>query len=79
MLGKVRTNTQQRSEVISVADIFRAKVVDVESESLMIELTGNQSKLEAFLNLLDGYEILELARTGITGLSRGSKDITYFD
>lgn len=79
MLVKVRTNTQQRSEVISVADIFRAKVVDVESESLMIELTGNQSKLEAFLNLLDGYEILELARTGITGLSRGSKDITYFD
>ena len=79
MLVKVRTNTQQRSEVISVADIFRAKIVDVESESLMIELTGNQSKLEAFLNLLDGYEILELARTGITGLSRGSKDITYFD
>lgn len=79
MLVKVRTNTQQRSEIISVADIFRAKIVDVESESLMIELTGNQSKLEAFLNLLDGYEILELARTGITGLSRGSKDITYFD
>lgn len=79
MLVKVRTNAQQRSEVISVADIFRAKIVDVESESLMIELTGNQSKLEAFLNLLDGYEILELARTGITGLSRGSKDITYFD
>lgn len=79
MLVKVRTNAQQRSEVISVADIFRAKIVDVESESLMIEMTGNQSKLEAFLNLLDGYEILELARTGITGLSRGSKDITYFD
>ena len=63
--------------MISVADIFRAKIVDVEQDSLMIELTGNQSKLEAFLNLLDGYEILELARTGITGLSRGSKDITY--
>jgi acetolactate synthase-1/3 small subunit len=45
----------------------------------MLELTGNQSKLEAFLNLLDGYEILELARTGITGLSRGMKDITFID
>ena len=62
-----------------MADIFRAKIVDVENDSLMVELTGNQSKLEAFLNLLDGYEILELARTGITGLSRGSKDVTYID
>ena len=54
-------------------------IVDVENDSLIIELTGNQSKLEAFLNLLDGYEILELARTGITGLLRGSKDVTYID
>ena len=62
---KVRANAAERAEIISVADIFRAKIVDVETGSLMIELTGNQSKLEAFLNLLDGYEILELARTGI--------------
>ena len=68
-----------RADIISVADIFRARIVDVENNSLMIELTGNQSKLEAFLNLLDRYEILELARTGITGLARGSKDITYID
>lgn len=77
IMVKVRVNAQQRTEVISIADIFRAKIVDVEKESLMVELTGNQSKLEAFLNLLDGYEILELARTGITGLSRGIKDVTY--
>ena len=76
---KVRADKTERSEIRSVADIFRAKIVDVENDSLMIELTGNQSKLEAFLNLLDGYEILELARTGITGLSRGSKDVTYID
>ena len=76
---KVRADKTERSEIISVAEIFRAKIVDVENDSLMIELTGNQSKLEAFLNLLDGYEILELARTGITGLSRGSKDVTYID
>lgn len=77
VMVKVRANAEQRSEVISVADIFRAKIVDVESESMMVELTGNQSKVEAFLNLLDGYEILELARTGITGLERGSKNVTY--
>ena len=62
-----------------MADIFRAKVVDVEKESLILELTGSQSKLEAFLDLLDGYEILELARTGIAGLSRGVRNITCID
>ena len=79
IMVKVRADAAQIAEIISVADIFRAKVVDVEKESLMLELTGNQSKLEAFLNLLDGYEILELARTGITGLSRGIKNITFID
>ena len=75
IMVKLRANASQRGEIISVADIFRAKIVDVEEDSLIIELTGTQSKLEAFLNLLRGYEILELARTGITGLSRGSKDV----
>lgn len=79
IMVKVRADAKQRPEVLSIADIFRAKIVDVESESMMIELTGDQSKLEAFLNLLDGYEILELARTGITGLSRGIKDVTYLE
>ncbi|MGN1167749.1 MAG: acetolactate synthase small subunit [Lachnospiraceae bacterium] len=79
IMVKIRANAEQRAEVVSVADIFRAKIVDVEKESLMIELTGTQSKLDAFLNLLEGYEILELARTGITGLSRGSKDVTIFE
>ena len=76
IMVKIRANAQQRTELNSIADIFRAKIVDVEKESLIVELTGDQSKLDAFLNLLDGYEILELARTGITGLSRGSKDVT---
>ena len=79
IMVKVRASAAQRPEVMSIADIFRAKIVDVEKESMMIELTGNQSKLEAFLNLLDGYEILELARTGITGLARGIKDVTFID
>ena len=79
IMVKVRANKAEIAEIISVADIFRAKIVDVEKESLMIELTGTQSKLEAFLNLLEGYEILELARTGITGLSRGIKNVTLID
>ena len=75
IMVKLRANAAQRGEIISVADIFRAKIVDVEEDSLIVELTGTQSKLEAFLNLLKGYEILELARTGISGLYRGSSDV----
>ena len=74
IMVKVRANASERAEIISLADIFRAKIVDVETESLMLEMTGDQSKVEAFLSLLEGYEVLELARTGITGLSRGIKD-----
>ena len=48
-------------------------------ESLIIEITGNQSKLDAFIKLLDGYEILELARTGIAGLGRGIENVVYLD
>lgn len=65
---KVRTGSEQRQGVIAIADIFRAKIVDVASDSLIIELTGDQSKIDAFIDLLEGYEILELARTGIAGL-----------
>ena len=79
IMVKVKANKSERSEIISVADIFRAKIVDVEKDSLMVELTGTQSKLDAFLNLLGGYDILELARTGITGLARGIKDVTFID
>ena len=76
---KVRANASERADLISLADIFRAKIVDVEKDCLMIELTGTESKLKAFMELLEGYEILELARTGITGLKRGSDDVIMFD
>jgi len=76
---KVRAAADQRQSVISVTDIFRAKIIDVSPESLMIELTGNQQKIDAFISLLDGYEILELARTGIAGLCRGTENIIYID
>ncbi len=77
ILVKIKADAEQRRSILAVSDIFRAKVVDVGQESLIVELTGAQSKLDAFLNLLQGYEILELARTGITGLSRGMDDVRY--
>lgn len=78
-LIKVRAGANERQGVIAVADIFRAKIIDVAKESLIIELTGNQDKIGAFMDLLSGYEILELARTGIAGLSRGIENVTYLD
>ena len=73
ILVRVAINEIQRPEIVSVADLFRANVVDVAKDSMMIELTGNKNKLDAFLELLAGYEILGIARTGVTGLCRGNK------
>ncbi len=75
ILVKVAVKPTERQHVIAIADIFRAKIVDVAKESLMVELTGNQTKLDAFISLLDGLEILELVRTGITGLTRGGSGV----
>ena len=72
ILVKVAANAEQRQQVIAVADVFRAKIVDVSPESLMVELTGSQEKLSAFIGLLEGFTILELVRTGVTGLTRGT-------
>ncbi len=75
ILCKVKVDATDRQQVIAVADIFRAKIVDVSTDSMMIELTGNQQKLDAFVGLLEGFEIKELVRTGITGLTRGTADM----
>ena len=79
ILVKIRAKDTERQAVMNVTDIFRGKIVDVTNDSMVIELTGQQAKLEDFLDLLTGYEVLELARTGITGLTRGSADVTYLD
>lgn len=77
ILVKVRANASERMAINAIAEIFRASVVDVGKESLTVMLTGDQSKLDALINLLEDYDILELARTGLTGLSRGAGDIRY--
>lgn len=76
---KVRATEKNRQGVLSIVDIFRAKVVDVSKDALIVEITGNQDKVDAFLNLLEGYEILELARTGIAGLVRGTEGVVFID
>ena len=78
-LIKVRVDDVKRESVIAITNIFRDNIVDVALDSLIIEITGNQGKIDAFLKLLSGYEILELARTGIAGLSRGTDKVVYLD
>lgn len=74
---KVKCKASQRQDIVSLASIFRASIIDVGKESLIIEATGAKGKLEALMELLNGFEILEVARTGVTGLSRGIEDVTY--
>jgi len=72
LLVKVKTTNEERQQIISLANVFRAKVVDVSTDSVMIEITGNVTKIEAFITLLDGFRIEEMVRTGLTGLIRGN-------
>ncbi len=78
-LIKVRVSAAQRQDVIAISNIFRANIIDVGPENLIVEITGNQSKIEAIISLLGNYEILELARTGIAGLGRGTQNVVYVE
>jgi acetolactate synthase-1/3 small subunit len=68
-------DVKSRSDIINCVEVFRGRVVDVSPESLMVEITGTPDKLDAFFNLMKTYGIMELARTGLTALSRGVKSI----
>ena len=72
-LIKVSADAHTRAEVMSIADIFRAKIVDVASEECIVEITGNDNKIAALVRLLDPIGIREIARTGKVALFRGSR------
>ena len=71
-LIKVRATSSTRSEIIEIADIFRASIVDVAGDSLTIEITGDEDKVDSLLNLLRSFGIKEVARTGSIAMLRGS-------
>ncbi|MGV0742006.1 acetolactate synthase small subunit [Mycolicibacterium sp. XJ870] len=74
-LIKVRADANTRSQVIEAVNLFRAKVVDVSTESLTVEATGTPEKLEALLRVLEPYGIRELAQSGVVSVSRGPRGI----
>jgi acetolactate synthase-1/3 small subunit len=76
LLVKVRTDQQSRSHVLETVQLFRAKVVDVASDALTIEVTGNRDKLAAFLEVLEPFGIKELVQSGMVAIGRGSRSIT---
>ena len=75
-LIKVRADSGSRSQVIEAVTLFRAKIIDVSIESLTIEATGTQEKLEALLRVLEPYGIRETVQSGVVALSRGPRGIT---
>jgi acetolactate synthase-1/3 small subunit len=68
-------SSKERSDIINCVDVFRGRIIDVSTDSLTVEITGTPDKIDAFLNLMKSYGVIELARTGITALARGAKSI----
>ena len=73
MLVKVRATGKDREEIKRTADIFRARIIDVTDTAYVVELTGNQSKLDAFIGAIDPALILETVRSGVCGVGRGDR------
>ncbi|MBE6538695.1 MAG: acetolactate synthase small subunit [Ruminococcaceae bacterium] len=72
MLIKVKNDRETRSDVLDATNVYRAKVIDYTATELCIELTGDPSKIDAFIRLMEPYGILEMCRTGIVALERGA-------
>ena len=70
---KVKANHETRAQIVQIAEIYRAKVLDVSPGSLTMELTGDVQKLRGFIDILESYGVLEIAKTGVLAMSRGEK------
>jgi acetolactate synthase-1/3 small subunit len=75
VLIKVKANAENRAAINETVKIFRSKIIDLSTDTLTIELTGDENKISALINLMEEYGIEELARTGVTALQRGEKTI----
>lgn len=74
LLIKVRADASNRGELHEIAEIYKAKTIDLSRESMVFELTGDPDKIDGFLAMFEPYEILEMCRTGVTALERGWKE-----
>ncbi len=76
VLIKVKATSESRGEIVELANIFRGRVVDVSKDSIIIEITGDEDKIKAFINLMRQFGIRELARTGMVAMQRGEKVVS---
>jgi acetolactate synthase-1/3 small subunit len=70
LLLKVAADKHSRASIREIVDIYRAKIIDLSKNSMVIELTGSPNKIDGFMNMMDCYDILEVSRTGVTGIER---------
>lgn len=74
-LIKICTNKENRQDIMDAVNVFRSKIIDFTTESICVEMTGETDKIEAFIKLVEPFGIIELCRTGIVSLDRGSKSL----
>ena len=72
LLIKVETkNEQERQSIVSIAELYRARIIDVAPNSLVVEVTGNPRKIKGIMAMVEGFNVIEVVRTGLTGIRRG--------
>ena len=75
LLLKIKASKKERSEIKEIVDIYRGRIVDLSNKSMIVEVTGESSKIDGFMNMMENYEIVDVCRTGITGLKRGDRGL----
>ena len=70
LMVKVAADKEKRREIKEITDIYRAKIISLEKETMVLELTGSPEKLDAFLKILEDYDIVDICRTGVTGIEK---------
>ena len=75
LLLKIKASKKERSEIKEIVDIYRGRIVDLSNRSLIVEVTGESAKIDGFMNMMSNYELVDVCRTGITGLKRGDRGL----
>jgi len=78
-LVKVAATTDRRSEIMQLVEVYRSRIVDVTNDSLIIEITGDEHKINSFVEVLRPFGILEMVRTGVVAMARGANPLPYFN
>ena len=75
LLLKIKATKKERTEIKEIVDIFRGRIVDLSKKSLVVEVTGSSSKIDGFMNMINCYELIDVCRTGVTGIRRGNRGL----